>query len=306
VRIEIRNPNRKIVGVVVNVVDDSLEGPEQLAIRWTLDQVPVLRALLSEARDAGRAVILLSDHGHVLDHGSKLTRRQDASDRWRATSADQGPSGDELIVSGPRVLADGQRFIAPVTESIRYTPNRRQGYHGGLTPQECLAPISVVAPSVAEIEDWQVQTAAPPDWWFEGAEAVTVPAPRTGPRKGRPKARPALPLFEESSKAADWVATLMASEVFVQQMEVFGGRLKKDQVEQALRVLAERNGVQMKPAFAQRLAVPPIRIDGLLASLQRILNVDGYPVLTSDASQTIRLNLMLLREQFAPGEEARS
>jgi hypothetical protein len=55
-RLEIRNPNRKVVGAVVNVVDDSLEGPEQLAIRWTLDQVPVLRALLSEARDAGRIV----------------------------------------------------------------------------------------------------------------------------------------------------------------------------------------------------------------------------------------------------------
>ncbi len=76
-------------------------------------------------------------------------------------------------------------------------------------------------------------------------------------------------------------------------MEVFGGRLKREQVEQTLRVFAERNGVQMKPALAQRLAVPPIRVDGLLASLQRILNVDGYPVLTIDSSQTVRLNLTL-------------
>jgi hypothetical protein len=87
-------------------------------------------------------------------------------------------------------------------------------------------------------------------------------------------------------------------------MEVVGGRLKRDQVEQALRLLVERNGVQMKPAFAHRLEVPPIRIDGFLASLQRILNVDGYPVLTSDASQTIRLNLLLLREQFELSEGA--
>jgi len=85
-------------------------------------------------------------------------------------------------------------------------------------------------------------------------------------------------------------------------MGIFGGRLKKEQVEQALRVLAERGGVQMKPAFAQRLAVPPIRGDGLLASLQRILNVDGYPVLTIDSSQTVRLNLTLLKEQFGQNE----
>jgi hypothetical protein len=60
----------------------------------------------------------------------------------------------------------------------------------------------------------------------------------------------------------------------------------------------------MKTAFAQRLAVPPIRVDGLLASLQRVLNVDGYPVLTIDSSQTVRLNLTLLKEQFALNEDA--
>jgi len=53
------------------------------------------------------------------------------------------------------------------------------------------------------------------------------------------------------------------------------------------------------------LAVPPIRVDGLLASLQRILNIDGYPVLTIDSSQTVRLNLMLLKEQFALSEGAK-
>ena len=303
-RMEIRNPNRKVVGAVVNVVDDSLEGPEQLAIRWSLDQVPVLRALLSEAREAGRVVILLSDHGHVLDHGSTLNRRQNASDRWRGASADQAPAGDERLVSGVRVLADGQRFISPIAESVRYTPSRRQGYHGGLTPQECLAPIAVIAPSLAEIEGWQVQATVPPDWWIENAEAAPAPAPRATPRKGRAPTRPSLPLFEENARPADWVGALLASDVFAQQMDVFGGRLKKEHVEQALRVLAERNGVQMKPAFAQRLAVPPIRVDGLLASIQRILNVDGYPVLTVDSSQTVRLNLTLLKEQFALSEGA--
>ena len=301
-RLEIRNPNRKVVGAVVNVVDDSLEGPEQLAIRWTLDQVPVLRALLSEARDAGRVVVLLSDHGHVLDHGSVMNRRQDASDRWRGAGVDQLPSAEELLVSGPRVLAEGQRFISPVTESVRYTPNRRQGYHGGLTPQECLAPIAVIAPALAEIDGWQVQAAVPPDWWFESAEATPAPGPRVTPRKGKAQARPSLPLFEEQTRTADWVAALLASDIFGQQMELFGGRLRKEQAEQGLRVLAERNGVQMKPVFAQRLAVAPIRVDGFLASLQRILNVDGYPVLTIDSSQTVRLNLTLMKEQFALNE----
>jgi hypothetical protein len=302
VRLEIRNPNRKIVGVVLNVVDESLDGPEQRAFRWPLDEVPVLRALLGEARDAGRVVVFLSDHGHVLDHGSTMNRKQDAADRWRPAVPDQSPSPDEVLVTGPRVLAEGQRFIAPLSESVRYTPNRRQGYHGGLTPQECLAPISVVAQPLVEIEGWEVQATAPPEWWFESAGAVPAPAPRPTPR--RKVARPSMPLFEEAPKPADWVAALLISEVFVQQMEVFGGRIKREQVEQALRALAERNGVQMKTALAQKAGVQSIRIDGLLASLQRILNVDGYPVLAVDSSQTVRLNITLLREQFELGESA--
>ena len=302
VRLEIRNPNRKAVGVVVNVVDDSLGGPEQRAFRWPLDEIPVLRALLGEARDAGRVVILASDHGHVLDHGSTMNRIPDAADRWRTAASDRPPSSDELLVSGSRVVAEGQRFIAPVSELVRYTPNRRQGYHGGLTPQECVAPIAVVAPSLMEIDGWEAHVTSPPDWWFDSADAVPAAARRPAAR--RKAARPAMPLFEEPPKAADWVSQLLASEVFTQQMEVFGGRLRRDQVEQVLRVLVERNGVQMKSALAQRVGGPAIRIDGLLASLQRILNVDGYPVLAVDSSQTVRLNVVLLQEQFALGEGA--
>ena len=50
------------------------------------------------------------------------------------------------------------------------------------------------------------------------------------------------------------------------------------------------------------LIVDELRVDGLIATLQRILNVEGYAVLSVDASQTIRLNLQLLREQFELGD----
>lgn len=303
VRMEIRNPNRKVVGTVVNVVDDSLEGPEQLAIRWGLEQVPVLRALLSEARDAGRVVVLLSDHGHVLDERAKLTRRPGASDRWRPVVADAPPSDDEILVTGRRVLAENRQFVSPTIESLRYSPNRRQGYHGGLTPQECLAPISVIGSSLAEIEGWQIQTAVYPDWWLdEGGRDEPAVSSYITTRKRKVGPRPALPLFQDRPATVDLVAGVLGSDIFVEQMEVFGGRIRSEQIEEVLRALLERNGVQMKASLAQRLTVPPIRIDGLLASIQRILNVDGYPVLTTDSSQTVRLNSTLLKEQFALDE----
>ena len=58
----------------------------------------------------------------------------------------------------------------------------------------------------------------------------------------------------------------------------------------------------LKSAFAQRIGVSALRVDGLIASLQRILNVEGYAVLSVDSSQTIRMNLQLLREQFGLGD----
>ncbi len=39
--------------------------------RWTLDRLAPLRALLHEARSAGRTVVLTADHGHVIERASE-------------------------------------------------------------------------------------------------------------------------------------------------------------------------------------------------------------------------------------------
>src|SRR5262249_45106799 len=97
-RLAVGKADPKIVGVVLNVIDDSLGGPEQLSIQWNLRSIAVLQALLSEARIAGRVVVLASDHGHVLDHGSRLSRKADSADRWRPASPDASVATDELLV----------------------------------------------------------------------------------------------------------------------------------------------------------------------------------------------------------------
>ena len=301
-RLAVSKSDSKTVGVVLNVIDDSLGGPEQLSIQWDLRSIAVLQALLSEAKSAGRVVILASDHGHVLDHGSTLTRKAGSADRWRPANNVTDLSTDELLVKGPRVLAEGGQMIAPISETARYTANRRLGYHGGLTAQECVVPLAVVAPALMEIEGWQAQTVIPPDWWFEGEITIQEDRPsrkkagKNGPHK------PALPLFAATVGQENWVDALLTSDVFASQMETFAVRLTRKQVEQYLRLLADRNLVLLKSAFAQKLGVSGLRGDGLIATLQRILNVEGYAVLSVDASQTIRLNLQLLREQFELGD----
>ena len=85
--------------------------------------------------------IMRSQGGHVLDHGTRLERKTDSADRWRPAGPDSTPGAEELRVKGNRVLVEGGKMIGPTSESIRYTPNRRLGYHGGLTTQECIAPV---------------------------------------------------------------------------------------------------------------------------------------------------------------------
>ena len=64
---------KRVVGVVINAVDAHLLKGEQLDLRWTRDEIKVLPSLLYEARSARRVVVLLSDHGHLLENPSLET-----------------------------------------------------------------------------------------------------------------------------------------------------------------------------------------------------------------------------------------
>ena len=52
----------------------------------------------------------------------------------------------------------------------------------------------------------------------------------------------------------------------------------------------------MEAQIAQHLAIPTIRLRGFLSSAQKLLNVDGYPVLKTDReSCTVVLDKARLR-----------
>src|SRR5262249_6267413 len=172
VREAIASPQKRVVGVVVNAVDDHLLKGEQLDLRWTRDEIKVLPSLLYEARSARRVVVLLSDHGHLLDHQTEQ-RNGEGGERWRPD--DGRPEECELLVQGPRVqLAEGHRLIAPWNEQIRYV-GRKNGYHGGLTPQEMLIPIMVLSSAELRVPGWSATPDLTPDWW----EDTPTPTPPT-------------------------------------------------------------------------------------------------------------------------------
>ena len=114
VREEIASADRRIVGVVINAIDDQLLKGEQIDTRWSRDTIPVLPALLHEAKLSRRLVVITSDHGHVLDSNS-VCKPSEGGERWR--NAGDAPREGELRLSGPRVLiAESKAVIVPWSE----------------------------------------------------------------------------------------------------------------------------------------------------------------------------------------------
>lgn len=162
VRKEIASEKRKIVGVVVNAVDDHLAKGSQVAVPWTLRHLPVLDQLLYAARDHARTVIITSDHGHVIERQTTY-RKNEPGERYRTD--DGNPLADELQVAGSRVIGpSGNRLIAPWSEAVRYGM-KKYGYHGGLTPQECIIPLVVLMRQSRMAKGWTETPPIVPEWW---------------------------------------------------------------------------------------------------------------------------------------------
>lgn len=313
VRQEIGSSHRRVVGVVVNAIDDHLLKGEQIDIRWSRDTIKVLPTLLHEAKSARRLVVLLADHGHVLDHQTQ-GRPSEGGERWRID--DGNPAEDEVSIMGNRVvLPDTHRLIAPWKEKVRYGV-KKNGYHGGLSPQEMVVPITVLCASDSFPAGWVEAPIDTPAWWDE-------PFPERRPREEAPprlkpiQARGLGPLFEaarEKQEAANpavvarpaeesvpaWIKALLASPILGEQKTLAGRTVPADEIIVKLLAALDRHGGKLtSTALSRAIDYPAIRLRGLLAVMQRILNIDGYAVLTRDeASDTVELNRDLLCRQF--------
>jgi hypothetical protein len=293
---------RRVVAAVVNAIDDHLAKDDQLATPWSATYVPILRLLLDEARNAGRMVVLASDHGHVIDHGGVgRDGGPEHGERYRSAVA---PAGEgEQLVEGTRVLAHGGRCVLAVAEDIRYSP-RKHGYHGGGSPQEVLAPLLVLAPGLTDsLEGWSETAYDPPIWWTGQSP---VPA--------RTIAVQPLPVEEPSGQlrlgsevklepAPTWIADLLGAETFVaQRASASRTQVSDERLVAILSALDAAGGKLLQDALAQRVGIAPMRLRGTLAVMRQLLNVDGYPVLSLDEDTgDVVLDVRLLREQFGLG-----
>lgn len=327
VRAAIDDPQRQCVAVVLNTIDDALDKHDPGGTRWALDDVQHLRALLNAAAIAGRVVVLVSDHGHVVERGSEVRTHPGAQTRWRPADSTK-PEQDEVLVTGPRVM--GGSAILPWREDLRYG-TRHSGYHGGASLAELTVPLVVLARPSAVPAGWHAAAPQAPVWWNETRlpkpatasrrtqrlVAGTIadidvpppePAPQPAPVKAPPPGQGTLG-FEVATPAtaatpSDPVEALVsafeASAVTASQRTRAGRRaVGADATAQALRALLAGGGRAHRDTIAAALGVPSSSFGPAFAALGRLLNVEGYPVVSMDNDDvTVRLDESLLREQF--------
>lgn len=152
-RAALSDVRQRIVGVIINAVDDHLMKADQLRLRWEIGQIKGLDALLAEARTAERTVILASDHSHILDQETEL-RGSGSNARWREPNLESYPG--EIKLGGSRVKAACglNEVVLAWSERLRYT-SKQNGYHGGCSPQEALVPVTSYRYGAGSSAGWQ-------------------------------------------------------------------------------------------------------------------------------------------------------
>jgi len=293
---------QRVVGVVINAVDDWLDRSDQVRPSWSVAAIPLLEALLQEAVLSGRAIAVVSDHGHVLDYDTVSLRSGEGA-RWRHRVGDP-PTAGEVVAAGPRVQAVTglESVVLASSEAIRYT-GKKTGYHGGATPQEVLAPVAVLSRDELGVAGWRPVTDAAPAWWDDRAplaDTGRVTTESTAPNVAPTGKQPTAP----AAMAPPWVDALLASPVYRAQRDLAGRTAPSDeQMRTLLIALAARGNRLPLATVAATLGVPEVRVRGIATAVRRVLNIEGYAVVQEDpASGTLSLELPLLRAQFAlPG-----
>ena len=313
---KILSSTQRIVGVVINAIDDRLANAQQIRDDWSINRIIPLGALLRLARDSGRVVILASDHGHVWHRSDTEQEGTSEGSRWRIN--DKKVAEGEIVISGKRVLpvSSGGTVIAPWSEQIRYK-RQQHGYHGGATPQEMICPLVILTDKSSAYSGLTEASYSKPDWWSptpiaaptkleDSVPIVVVPSgppglfdapPRIQSSKAIAKPKPA----EKPAPASiAWIDRLISSQAYKDQKDFVRRHAPNDVLmKRCLVALEVQGGIMTPAAFAKAAEVLEARLDGLVAQLQRVLNVDGYEILTlSRTENRIELNVAKLKRQF--------
>ncbi len=308
--------HRPVVACVLNDIDDALDRSDPIGTHWGTASFKHLDPLLNAAAAVGRTVVLVSDHGHVVERREQpsVQRGQQVSARYRtASEADPEAREDEVLVVGQRVLSGHQRVILAIDEQLRYT-GLKAGYHGGGSLSEAVVPVSILVNGAVPKHLGLEEAPAPqPSWWEaavrttpEAAAPTSVPA---APTRKKAVAKPTVQadaLFDMGSAPTsaaevpavrDRVAEVLESDLFKEQYKLFRPKFSKPVIGRLLQQLVDGNGRLALGQVAEILDVKPARARAAVAVLVQVLNTDGVVVLSENGTEA-ELESALLFEQY--------
>lgn len=300
--------HQPLVAAVLNYVDDTLHHTDPGGTDWNLETITYLGPLLNAAKNAGRTVVITSDHGHIIEYGSsaKVTRANTYGQRAHGDFTNLDPDR-EVVIKGPRVLTETNTVVLAVDETIRYEA-RNAGYHGGATPAEAIVPVVVLV--AAELPEGATRVVgAEPLWWYATpVKPQEAPATPSGKRSRKP-AQDGPDLFGGSDSQLVAVqrnrlaANVVATKVFTEQLTLAGRIvLQQAQIKDLLQALVDTSAHEITLAqAAAALGVATASVNGALMQAKRVLDVEGYEVLRV-GNGIVRLDAAVLKEQFGVRE----
>ena len=298
----LEDPAIRLVAAVVNTIDDALDRSDPGTAEWTTQTVRAVRDLLAHANE--RVVVLLSDHGHIVDRAEEMELRTDPSGGARWRSADV-PAGDgELLFAGSRVALGGGRVVLAWRETVRYAP-RKAGYHGGASPSEVVIPLTILsAGNDSAVPGWTGAPVASPPWWR--TSVAPAAAPPVAMQVGQDTLFDVVPVSPAPVVAEGVppvVSALLASDIYRSRHKLAGrAALPHDRVSALLTALLAAGGRARIDSLAAEAGIPAHRITLTIAALRRLLQVEGYAVLDVDPDgQSVVLDERLLKDQFQLG-----
>jgi hypothetical protein len=118
-----------------------------------------------------------------------------------------------------------------------------------------------------------------------------VDQPISMPVKNQPEIRPSTGV---------WIEKFLSSTGYKDQKGLVRRHALDDElVRRCLEAVNSSGGIMTPVAFSKAAEIPPVRLDGLIKQLQRLLNVDGYEILTfSRTENRVELNITKLKRQF--------
>ncbi len=181
-----------------------------------------------------------------------------------------------------------------------------------------VAPLIILADATAREPVPEPCEPRPLPWWDGPGEVRrpepvrdTPPPPPSKPRKPAGYLFPLEPADAEPGQVArsgeetvpsvaGRLGRLVGSETYKAQRQAVRKFAPEDEaVVRALSALMDQGGSMRPAALARAVGQPALRIDGFIAKLQRLLNVDGYDVVRLDRQRDlVELDEALLRRQF--------